>query len=153
MTVAVLVGLVTAVIGLPAVAVAAPAVRPSSAPLPFLTLLNGVRLAGLWEMPAGQMAAARGNKARVREIGAKIAQEHVKLDQDVVDAANKLGVPLPSEPTPEQKGWLKEMRGAFVQSGVRPDLRQPAAGGARQDLPDHRRGPGEHPQRHHPATG
>jgi len=110
-TVAVLVGLVTAVIGLPAVAVAAPAV-PTQLGAADLTLLNGVRLAGLWEMPAGQMAAARGNKARVREIGAKIAQEHVKLDQDVVDAANKLGVPLPSEPTPEQKGWLKEMRGA-----------------------------------------
>ncbi|MEE3918548.1 hypothetical protein V2I01_08455 [Micromonospora sp. BRA006-A] len=28
-----------------------------------MTLLNGVRLAGLWEMPAGQMAAEKGQSA------------------------------------------------------------------------------------------
>jgi predicted outer membrane protein len=109
--VAVLVGLLAGVVGLPAVAVAAPAV-PTQLGAADLALLTGVRLAGLWEMPAGQMAAARGSRERVREIGAIIAQQHVKLDQDVVDAANKLGVPLPSEPTAEQQGWLKEMRGA-----------------------------------------
>ncbi|MEK8109356.1 hypothetical protein NKG94_41280 [Micromonospora sp. M12] len=31
-----------------------------------MTLLNGVRLAGLWEMPAGQMAAEKGQSAKVR---------------------------------------------------------------------------------------
>jgi predicted outer membrane protein len=105
------VGLVAGMLGLPAVAVAAPAV-PTQLGAGDLALINGVRLAGLWEMPAGQMAAARGSRPRVREIGGIIAAQHVKLDADVVDAANKLGVPLPAEPTDEQKGWLEEMRGA-----------------------------------------
>jgi predicted outer membrane protein len=108
--VALLFGLVAGMVVVPGAAVAAPV--PTQLGAADLTLLTGVRLAGLWEMPAGQMAAARGSRARVREIGSTIAQQHVKLDQDVVDAANKLGVSLPSEPSPEQQGWLNEMRGA-----------------------------------------
>ncbi|MEV6516892.1 DUF4142 domain-containing protein [Micromonospora chalcea] len=77
-----------------------------------MTLLNGVRLAGLWEMPAGQMAAEKGQSARVREVGAEIAKQHAELDQLVVEAANKLGATLPTDPTAEQQGWLTEMRNA-----------------------------------------
>jgi predicted outer membrane protein len=109
--VAPLLGLVAGMFALPAVALAAPAV-PTQLGAADLTLLTGVRQAGLWEMPAGQMAAARGSRAKVREIGARIAEQHVKLDQDVVDAANKLGVQLPSQPTAAQQGWLAEMQGA-----------------------------------------
>ena len=104
--------------GAAVVALAAPAVAFAGPPIPTqlsnadLTLLNGVRTAGLWEMPAGQMAAERGAHARVRQIGAMIAQQHVKLDQDVADAANQLGVALPTQPTAQQTGWLNEMRGA-----------------------------------------
>ncbi|MEV6489080.1 DUF4142 domain-containing protein [Actinoplanes sp. NPDC051633] len=83
-----------------------------------MTLLNGVRLAGLWEIPAGQMAADRGSLNRVRKIGAMIAEQHVRLDQLVVDAANKLGASIPSTPTAEQQGWLTEMQKA---SGARFD--------------------------------
>jgi predicted outer membrane protein len=74
------------------------------------TLLNGVRLAGLWEIPAGQMAVERGAKDRVREIGQMIANQHVQLDQLVVDAANELGAAIPATPTAEQQGWLNEMQ-------------------------------------------
>ncbi|MEU6206960.1 DUF4142 domain-containing protein [Micromonospora musae] len=102
---------------LPGVAVAAPA-GGQQLNAADMTLLNGVRLAGLWEMPAGQMAAEKGQSAKVREIGAGIAGEHQELDQLVVDAANKLGASIPSEPTDEQKGWLKEMQNA---SGARFD--------------------------------
>ncbi|MBG6100631.1 DUF4142 domain-containing protein [Micromonospora vinacea] len=102
---------------LPGVAVAAPA-GGQQLNAADMTLLNGVRLAGLWEMPAGQMAAEKGQSAKVREIGAGIADEHQKLDQLVVDAANKLGATIPSEPTAEQKGWLAEMQKA---SGARFD--------------------------------
>jgi predicted outer membrane protein len=77
-----------------------------------MTLLNGVRLAGLWEMPAGQMAAEKGQSKRVREIGAEIARQHGVLDQLVVEAANKLGATLPTTPTTQQQGWLDEMRNA-----------------------------------------
>ncbi|SCG56443.1 DUF4142 domain-containing protein [Micromonospora inositola] len=102
--------LITLVAGLgvlPGVAVAAPGAQLNAADM---TLLNGVRLAGLWEMPAGQMAAEKGQSARVRQIGAEISRQHGVLDQLVVDAANKLGATLPTDPTTEQKGWLAEMQ-------------------------------------------
>lgn len=107
----VLMGLVIAVLLVPAGALAAPAV-PTQLGAADLTLLNGVRLAGLWEMPAGQMAATRGSRTVVRQIGTMIAQEHVKLDQSVVNAANQLGVQLPTTPNSQQQGWLAEMQGA-----------------------------------------
>ncbi|WBB66452.1 DUF4142 domain-containing protein [Micromonospora sp. WMMD812] len=111
-----LIAIVAAVAVLPGTAVAAPAGQQLNAA--DMTLLNGVRLAGLWEMPAGQMAAEKGQSAKVREIGAGIASEHQELDQLVVDAANKLGTAIPTEPTAEQKGWLAEMQNA---SGARFD--------------------------------
>jgi predicted outer membrane protein len=77
-----------------------------------MALFNGVRQAGLWEMPAGQLAAEKGNQPRVREIGAEIAKQHVELDKIAVEAANKLGVQLPTEATSDQKGWVNEMKDA-----------------------------------------
>src|SRR3954447_15754137 len=77
-----------------------------------MTLLNGVRQAGLWEMPAGQMAAQKGSSQRVREVGAEIAKQHVALDQLDVDAANLLGATLPATPTTQQQGWLNQMQNA-----------------------------------------
>ena len=104
-----LVTLIAALGVLPGLAVAAPGQQLNAADM---TLLNGVRLAGLWEMPAGQMAAEKGRSPRVREIGAEIARQHGVLDQLVVNAANKLGATLPTEPTAEQKGWLAELQNA-----------------------------------------
>jgi predicted outer membrane protein len=92
-------------------AAAAPAV-PTQLNATDMALLNGVRLAGLWEMPAGQMAAERGNRDRVRQIGQMIADQHVELDELVVNAANKLGATLPATPNADQQGWLKEMQNA-----------------------------------------
>jgi predicted outer membrane protein len=83
-----------------------------------MTLLNGVRQAGLWEIPAGQMAAQKGSSAVVRQVGTMIADQHVQLDQLVVDAANKLGASIPATPTAQQQGWLNEMQNA---SGARFD--------------------------------
>lgn len=71
-----------------------------------------VRLAGLWEMPAGMMAATKGVGPRVREIGREIASQHGTLDRLTRDAAAQLGVRLPDRPTPEQQGWLSEMQRA-----------------------------------------
>jgi predicted outer membrane protein len=77
-----------------------------------LTLLNGVRQAGLWEIPAGQMAAQKGSTAKVRQIGHMIADQHVQLDQLTVDAANKLGATLPPTPTTQQQGFLTQLQAA-----------------------------------------
>ena len=71
-----------------------------------------VRLAGLWEMPAGMMATTKGVEPRVREIGREIAGQHATLDRLTRDAAAQLGVRLPDRPTPEQQGWLFEMQRA-----------------------------------------
>ncbi|RSM64500.1 DUF4142 domain-containing protein [Actinoplanes sp. ATCC 53533] len=95
----------------PSPASGAPAV-PTQLNAADMTLFNGVRQAGLWEIPAGQMAAERGSTAVVRKVGTMIAQQHVELDQLVVEAANKLGAALPSSPTAAQQGWVDEMQGA-----------------------------------------
>jgi putative membrane protein len=71
-----------------------------------------VRLAGLWEIPAGNMAQEKSKDKRVRAIGKAIAQQHVVLDALDVAAAKKLGIALPNEPTAEQQGWLAEMKAA-----------------------------------------
>src|SRR5262245_41157743 len=60
-------------------------------------LIVRVRLAGLWEQPAGEMAQSQGS-SRVKEIGAKIASEHHTLDEQVRAVAASLGVTLPDEP-------------------------------------------------------
>jgi predicted outer membrane protein len=72
-------------------------------------LLIKVRLAGLWEMPAGDQAQRRGVDPRVKEIGAKISTEHQELDRATLEVAAKLGVDLPDEPIHDQKLWLGEM--------------------------------------------
>ena len=71
-----------------------------------------VRLAGLWEIPAGNMAQERTDNPQVREIGKSISQQHVRLDKLAVDAAAKLGIPLPDDPNTEQQAWLNEMKNA-----------------------------------------
>ncbi|MFC4146206.1 DUF4142 domain-containing protein [Micromonospora mangrovi] len=106
--------LVTLVAGLGVLPGAAQAAPPPGQQMNAadMTLLNGVRLAGLWEMPAGNMAAEKGQSKRVREIGAEISRQHGVLDQLVVEAANKLGAVLPTTPTTQQQGWLTEMQNA-----------------------------------------
>lgn len=75
-------------------------------------LLERVRLAGLWEMPAGEMAVEKGRSDRVREIGEMISTQHEQLDQLVVTAAEQLNVTLPDEPNADQQAWLAEMEEA-----------------------------------------
>ncbi|MFB9237412.1 DUF4142 domain-containing protein [Plantactinospora siamensis] len=107
---AALAGLAAGLALMPSAASAEPA--PAQLNAADQALLDGVRQAGLWEMPAGQMAAEKGKRQRVREVGAEIAKQHVQLDQMVVDTANKLGVRIPPTPRPDQQGWLTEMQKA-----------------------------------------
>ena len=71
-----------------------------------------VRLAGLWEVPAGNMAVEKSNNPTVAKIGAAIAAQHVALDNLDRAAAKKLGISLPNQPNGDQQGWLNEMRNA-----------------------------------------
>jgi predicted outer membrane protein len=103
--------MVSALAASPVPADAAPA-GPTQLNAADITLLNGVRLAGLWEMPAGQMAAQKGTSAQLRQVGQEIADQHVELDELTVRAANQIGATIPATPTAEQSGWLKEMENA-----------------------------------------
>jgi len=71
-----------------------------------------VRLAGLWEIPAGNMAVEKSDDPRIVNIGKSIAAQHVTLDDLDREAAKKLGIELPNQPNGDQLGWLAEMKNA-----------------------------------------
>jgi predicted outer membrane protein len=75
-------------------------------------LVVKVRLAGLWEIPAGDMAQEKSDDPRIREIGRTISAQHEKLDEFARAAAKKLRIKLPNKPNEDQRGWLAEMRDA-----------------------------------------
>ncbi|MGH3964134.1 MAG: DUF4142 domain-containing protein [Pseudonocardiaceae bacterium] len=72
-------------------------------------LLIKVRQAGLWEGPTGQDAQQRATSVRVREAGRLIAAEHADLDARVREVSARLGVPLPNQPSDQQRGWITEL--------------------------------------------
>ncbi|GAA2513304.1 hypothetical protein GCM10010201_06120 [Pilimelia columellifera subsp. columellifera] len=72
-------------------------------------LLIKVRQAGLWEMPAGELAAERAASARVKEVGRIIADQHADLDRQTLQAAARLGVALPSVPNNDQEDFLDQL--------------------------------------------
>ncbi|CAM5272818.1 DUF4142 domain-containing protein [Streptomyces abikoensis] len=69
-----------------------------------------VRLAGLWEKPAGKLALERGTTDAVRMAGEHLVDGHAELDQRSADTAGTLGVSLPERPSAEQQGWLDQLR-------------------------------------------
>jgi len=71
-----------------------------------------VRLAGLWELPASNMAMQKSDNPRIVAIGKSIAAQHVILDQLTRDAAKKLNIQLPNQPNSDQQYWLSEMKNA-----------------------------------------
>jgi predicted outer membrane protein len=75
-------------------------------------LVVKVRLAGLWEIPAGEMAQEKSDDERIQEIGRAIAEQHEELDKFARAAADKLDIALPDEPNSDQQGWLDEMEEA-----------------------------------------
>jgi predicted outer membrane protein len=68
-----------------------------------------VRLAGLWEFPAGQLALKKGTTSAVKTAGRHLIQGHQQLDASARDIAPKLGITLPNQATPQQKGFLDTM--------------------------------------------
>ena len=74
-------------------------------------VLVRVRLAGLWEIPAGEMAQTHTSDRRVREVGRTLASDHRRLDEEVRAAARKLQVELPDQATLDQQNWIAEMDG------------------------------------------
>ncbi|MFJ9815539.1 DUF4142 domain-containing protein [Streptomyces sp. NPDC101151] len=71
-----------------------------------------VRLAGLWELPAGQLAKRKGTTQAVRDAGQHLIDGHTSLDAHVRTVASQLGVPLPNEPNEQQNQWLATLDAA-----------------------------------------
>ncbi|MGW3008944.1 DUF4142 domain-containing protein [Streptomyces sp. NPDC001219] len=71
-----------------------------------------VRLAGLWELPAGRQAQERGQTAAVRTAGNHLVAGHTELDRRVIETARALDVTLANQPNSDQQGWLAQMNAA-----------------------------------------
>ena len=75
-------------------------------------LVVRVRLAGLWELPAGQQAVQRAPSQAIKEAGDHLVVGHTDLDKRVRIVAAQLGVELPNQPNEQQQGRLQEMTAA-----------------------------------------
>ncbi|MFD7896422.1 DUF4142 domain-containing protein [Streptomyces sp. NPDC059743] len=78
-------------------------------------LLVKVRLAGLWELPAGQQAIQRAPSQAIKDCGDHLVVGHTDLDKRARDVAARLGIELPNQPTEQQQGWLRELSAATGQ--------------------------------------
>ena len=111
-----------------------------------------VRLAGLWELPAGQQAIERAPSEAIKDAGDHLVVGHTDLDKRARDVAAKLGVELPNQPTEQQQGWLRELSAASGEEYERKFanlLRNRARQGLRADRP----GPAHHPEHADTAAG
>ncbi|GAA3786508.1 DUF4142 domain-containing protein [Streptomyces phyllanthi] len=75
-------------------------------------LIERVRLAGLWELPAAEMAMKKSNSAAVKEAADHLIVGHEDLDKRVRTVATQMGITLPNQPNAQQQGWLQQMQAA-----------------------------------------
>ncbi|MFG2723224.1 DUF4142 domain-containing protein [Streptomyces sp. NPDC048416] len=68
-----------------------------------------VRLAGLWEGPAGQQAVERAPNAAIKAAGQHLVDGHAFLDARVREVATGLRMELPDRPNAQQRGWLRTL--------------------------------------------
>ncbi|WP_046776574.1 DUF4142 domain-containing protein [Streptomyces yangpuensis] len=71
-----------------------------------------VRLAGLWELPAGRQAQQRGTRPAIRTAGDHLVDGHTELDRQAIQVGQALGIDLPNQPSPQQQDWLSQMNRA-----------------------------------------
>ncbi|NKZ09301.1 DUF4142 domain-containing protein, partial [Actinomadura latina] len=70
-----------------------------------------IRQAALWEIPVARQAQRRAARPATRRALAEVARRHAGLDQLNRQAAGRLNVPLPNQPSPEQQSWMSEITG------------------------------------------
>lgn len=92
----------------------APGIAPGAGPVSAIdkTFLVKVRQAGLWEMPAGELAQTHASSDAVKRAGQHLLDGHSHLDQLVREDANILGVQLPDVASDEQRGWVRQLTDA-----------------------------------------
>ncbi|MGI5403532.1 DUF4142 domain-containing protein [Streptomyces sp. CA-135486] len=71
-----------------------------------------VRLAGLWELPAGQQAVDRAPTVAITAAGEHLVEGHTYLDARVREVAARLHMELPNQPNTQQQRWLREFTAA-----------------------------------------
>jgi predicted outer membrane protein len=74
-----------------------------------------VRLAGLWESPAGKLALRKGTTAAFKTAGEHLIDGHAALDASCREISPQLGVTLPNRPTPQQQGFVATLAAATGQ--------------------------------------
>jgi predicted outer membrane protein len=65
-----------------------------------------VRLAGLWEFPAGQLSLRKGTTEAFKTAGRHLMDGHAALDATCREIAQQLGITLPNRATPQQRGFV-----------------------------------------------
>jgi putative membrane protein len=61
----------------------------------------------LFEIQGGKLAEHKGSTEKVRELGATLVKDHTQSLMDATALAKKLGIPVPSEPSPTQQWELQ----------------------------------------------
>jgi putative membrane protein len=74
------------------------------------TWLQAAHQGNLAEIAAGQAAQQSATNAQVKQLGAMFVQDHTRLDGQLTQAAQQLGVQLPTSPTPAQQQQLADVR-------------------------------------------
>jgi putative membrane protein len=89
--------------GLVALAAAPALAAPSSQDT---TWMQAAHQSNLAEIAAGNAAQKSASSAQVKQLGAMFVQMHTQLDQQLTQAAQQLGVQLPSSPSATQQQQL-----------------------------------------------
>lgn len=61
----------------------------------------------LFEIQGGRLAQQKGTTEKVRALGARLVKDHTKSLHDATALARKLGIEVPSEPSPTQQWQLR----------------------------------------------
>ena len=90
------------------------AAAPGAGPVTEIdkVFLVKVRQAGLWEMPAGELAQTHASSDAVKRAGQHLLDGHSHLDQLVREDAAILGVQLSDQASAEQQGWVRQLTDA-----------------------------------------
>jgi putative membrane protein len=61
----------------------------------------------LFEIQGGKIAQQKGESREVRDLGARLVADHSKSLEDATDLAKRLGIDVPTEPSPTQQWQLR----------------------------------------------
>lgn len=64
----------------------------------------------LFEIQGGKLAQSMATTQQVRDLGATLVKDHTKSLQDATELAKRLGIEVPSEPSPSQQWELRAVQ-------------------------------------------